>query len=769
MGRSKTLSSVITTPYTSSILRTGERRRVPFLAPPAPSQALVGRDEILQKLKSRLFQGGPLGIGALDGLPGIGKTAVAVALANDKEVLSTFSDGVLWAGLGKQGDVMTALASWGEVLGVSIADLGKAKTVESRARLVHSAIGLQRLLLVVDDAWSVPDSLAFRLGGPNCGHIVTTRLPEVASEFAGSGAFVLPELDVEQSRALLNDFLPTIPSSAVEEVNRALCALGGLPLSVVLLGVSLRRAAMVGEHRIKELLRDVLNPSARVALERSLGPLDMHPSLPKKASVSLGGIIQISYDDLRPVERTCFRRLAYFPPKPNTFSRAAALAVGASERATFDQLIERRLVERIRDDRCSLHQSLWDFASTVEREKQDSSEFINFYLDLLKNSEPSTDDLSLDHLNISAALELCKLIDFAKYASGVLLFVPHLMRAGGYTVALEHLRGAERSLTNAARETSLHAEVLAELGSVLFRLGDYASAEPILLAAIDTLPRHSPLLCGVYDDIGSLNEKRGDYERAEQFFSRGLRLAETGSDKARQASLLTQAGWLAISKGNYELAERRFSVARQCAADAKRDDLLSGVLNNWGWAKIKQGLFSAGDKLLNEGLKIAERINFQERIAALRINLGVSAEKQGSYVQAQSHYETALEIAERLGSPEKASAVLTNLGLLAEYRGSFQEAEDSYNRAFAMAKSMGHKERMSNLLQNLGSVAEYMGRFPEALEKNTEGLELARQIGHQERTAALLQERGSIFYNLGRMDESEAVLKEALQLGCVNK
>ena len=57
-----------------------------------------------------------------EGLPGVGKTALAVVLAHHPAVLAHFTDGVLWAGLGPQGDAMSALTAWGNALGVDVTD-----------------------------------------------------------------------------------------------------------------------------------------------------------------------------------------------------------------------------------------------------------------------------------------------------------------------------------------------------------------------------------------------------------------------------------------------------------------------------------------------------------------------------------------------------------------------------------------------------------------------------------------------------------------------
>ncbi len=88
----------------------------PFQAPPLPSH-FVARPEVSQDLKKRLIADstnhlGTLVISAIHGLGGIGKTILAQALAGDPQVQERFCDGILWATLGQQPDVLSLLQGW---------------------------------------------------------------------------------------------------------------------------------------------------------------------------------------------------------------------------------------------------------------------------------------------------------------------------------------------------------------------------------------------------------------------------------------------------------------------------------------------------------------------------------------------------------------------------------------------------------------------------------------------------------------------------------
>ncbi len=100
--------------------------QVPVLDPAIPpplGQSLVGRDDLFRQLKQRLLSENPVALSAINGLPGVGKTALATALAHDDELQASFADGVLWAGLGYEPDVLGLLSHWGTLLHCAPADL----------------------------------------------------------------------------------------------------------------------------------------------------------------------------------------------------------------------------------------------------------------------------------------------------------------------------------------------------------------------------------------------------------------------------------------------------------------------------------------------------------------------------------------------------------------------------------------------------------------------------------------------------------------------
>ena len=344
-------------PFSESELRDANQ-----LVPPSPPHRLVGLDDLRSNLKQRLFAGGNLAL-ALIGLPGIGKTTLAIALANDPEVRQHFRDGVLWADLGRDGDVLGLLGTWGLVLGISLDEIAKLTSIEKRADAIHARIGTRRMLLVVNDAWQVEAALAFRLGGPNCAHLATTRFPEIAAHFAGQGTVTAHELNTADGMTLLAKLAPKLVEAEPDEAQELVQAVGGLPLALVLMGHYLRKEAKSGQpRRLHTALDRLRQAEERPRLDEPQTPELRHTSLPEDARISVEAVIAISDEALDEASRYTLRALSIFPPKPNTFSEEAAIAVSAQPVETLDQLYNYGLLESGGPGRYMLHQTIADYA-----------------------------------------------------------------------------------------------------------------------------------------------------------------------------------------------------------------------------------------------------------------------------------------------------------------------------------------------------------------------------------------------------------------------
>jgi WD40 repeat protein len=154
--------------------------RVQFRAPKLPDD-FVQRPREFYALKARLLdpKGDPVaGIGAaLRGAGGYGKTTLAMALANDRDIQDAYFDGILWIVLGERPNQLISI-----VLDQIVALTGKRPALETpnvAASEFAAALGNRSILIVVDDVWREGDLKPFLEGGPQCARLVTTRIDSV--------------------------------------------------------------------------------------------------------------------------------------------------------------------------------------------------------------------------------------------------------------------------------------------------------------------------------------------------------------------------------------------------------------------------------------------------------------------------------------------------------------------------------------------------------------------------------------------------------------
>src|SRR5216684_8611733 len=205
---------------------------LPFSNP----QDFVGRNDLFKQIKTRLQSSESVVLTAFNGLPGVGKTALAIELANDRELQEYFNGGVLWVGLGPHPNISGAWSRWGELLGISSAKMAELRDDDAWAEAIRSAIGERHMLLIIDDAWKKEHVLTFRLGGPSCAYIITTRIPDIATYFAKEEAIQVMELEAEDAIKLLERWVKAVVDTKREKIEALVRVVGGLPLALKLIG-----------------------------------------------------------------------------------------------------------------------------------------------------------------------------------------------------------------------------------------------------------------------------------------------------------------------------------------------------------------------------------------------------------------------------------------------------------------------------------------------------------------------------------------------------
>ena len=726
------------------------------------NEPLVSRVSEVHLLKQRLLiDAGSL---ALSGLPGVGKTALAIALTQDREIAASFRNGMLWASLGREPDRFRLLSRWANLLGLTSREMTTAKTprFDVLAEMVRDAIGTRRMLLILDDAWDIRTALDFRVGGRHCVHLVTTRFPPVAVHFAGKHALALGELNEEESLALLRQFAPTVVTDALGEVRDLVRSVGGLPLALTLMGKYLQVQAHDRQpRRLRKALEELHRLDARLYLTTPQASIDHHPSLSASTSLSLQAAIEISEQQLDEETREKFRTLSLFPAKPHSFSELAAVTICGLSEADLDQLTDTGLLESHSPGRYMLHQTIADYAQQHRTCTAAEESMAWFFVALLKEHHQDHALLEQEHMNIVTALEIALRRGMtAALVQGANRFAPFLIARGLYPQAEHYLHQARQAALSTGDDEEL-TRTWFSLGRIARIRGDLRAAEHAYLEGLTGARKiaNKDLMSQLLGYAGDIMFNRGDWRRAEGYLQEGLRLSQELGNPSLAGLILRNLGEIADEyHGDPVQGNAYYLQGLELARQSNEWQTMGPLLQNLGVKAEKSGAYTQAEHYYEEGLACAQRIHDTQQISAFLMNMGMLAFRQQRYAQAETHYWEALRLARKTENRPRESAILQNLGILAGAGKQWQEAEVYLQKSLEMASSAGHDWLYHETLHEIGELHLKREQIAEAEQVFQEVFSQAEHSGAQ-------QLKASALYGLARVDAARNNVPEAYRKG----
>ncbi len=733
------------------------------------SHLLLGREELLSQVKQRLFDGDTLALTALNGLPGIGKTALAVALSTDLQVQSHFYDGVLWARLGPQPNVLNQITHWATLVGIAPSQVEDVNSPDAWARALSAAMGTRHMLLVIDDAWSIDDALVFQVGGLHCAHLLTTRLPQVAFAFAQEGAIMVPELEEADSLALLARFVPQLVQHEMKEARSLVRTVGGLPLALTLMGRHLAAQTFTGQsRRLQTALRQLLDAQRRLLTSIPTTLRERSPSLPENVPLSLRASISVSDQQLSVRAHNAFCALAVFPPKPDSFSEDMALVVGGEPVEFLDELWDFGLLESSGPGRYCLHQTIADYARVQGENVTAQRRLVDAALHYLLDHQQDYEALEVEFSNIQAALDLSvELAMSHELIDGALAIAPYMRVRGRYLLASQYLQAAlQATLVQGDQRGQL--AILQPLASFAELQGEYVQAEAycqqgLLLARQLSLPEAEGVLLST---LGSIAHRRGDYALAQNSLTEGLQLARRMGDNERICSSLCYLGRIAHYRANYVQAEALYQEGLALARQHSYQDQECLLLTYLASVQREQSNYSLALQYCQEGLHLARPLRHYEHVSRLLEVAGNIEMSLGHYAPAETYFQEGLDLARSIGHRDEMCRLLATLGtmLTFPFQGKHVQAEQYLREGVELARTTRNLNIMPHLLVGLAGAVGSQGDYAQANAYYQEGFELARQQGAAWGTAAALVCWGLFRLASRQLDAAAETFREVLAL-----
>jgi DNA-binding SARP family transcriptional activator len=333
-------------------VRTATRRRPPAQVP-AGVPGFTGRTGEVRQVAGLLCgQGAP--VVAVTGMPGIGKTALALQVAH--RTRDRFPDGQLYADMrghapGAQRDPAVLLGEFLRSLGVPADQV--PSSVEEASALWRTVVRDRNLLVVLDDV-AGPDQVRPLLpGSGSCVLLLTsrTRLPGLVAR-DGARTVGLDVFDDEEAGTLLTHLVGAARAAADPAALVELAELcGHLPLALSVAGVQLAEQPVLSLSRYVERLR-------------AGDPLDLL-RVEGDRQLSIRASFELSYARLGTRSQGLFR--AFGSLSSDTVTRVEAIAASGADQGTadtvLDALAQAHLIRQVAPGEYRLHRLLRRYAA----------------------------------------------------------------------------------------------------------------------------------------------------------------------------------------------------------------------------------------------------------------------------------------------------------------------------------------------------------------------------------------------------------------------
>jgi tetratricopeptide (TPR) repeat protein/transcriptional regulator with XRE-family HTH domain len=643
--------------------------------------SFTGRDGELARLLETLAAGdGLVGIYAIDGMAGIGKTAFAVHAAH--RLAASFPDGQFFVPLhahtsGQQPvDPADALASL--LLTAGIAAQRIPPGLEARAARWRDHVAGQRILLLLDDAAGHEQVRPLLPGTPGSLVLVTSRRRLTALEDAA--VISIGTLSPDEAAALLARLAdrPELGSGEgpAGEITR-LC--GYLPLAIGMLGRQLRHHPA----------RTAAELAARLAAARDrLGVI-------RAENLSVAAAFDLSYQDLTAARQRLFRRLGLAPGPDIDAYAAAALDDTGLESASdaLDELYDHHLITEPAPGRYLLHDLLREYARALAADDADSrtvaGRLVNYYA----------------HVAAAASHHI------ATWTTAGGRPPPSPPPASAPQLATSHDAGAWLE--------SERPNLSAALGH----------------AAARDMPEHAVAIAAA---MGGFLRARGHWDLAASQYQVALSAAREAGDRPGQAGALDELGLLQQLTGDYAAAVVTLGGAVELYHELGDRPGEGYALNHLGLVHTDNSDYPAAAACHRKALALAREAGDQLAEAVSLIDLGMVQMLTGDYPAAAGGYEQALALARIVGSPFDEADALCQLGAVRRLTGDYAGAAASARQAFELFRGLGDRLGQTWALDELGQVQLQTGDHAGATTTLRQALQSVRELGSRHGEAKAL-------------------------------
>ena len=754
----------------------------PDTLPPELAQ-FVGREDELAALTGD--HGAVPGITVIEGMPGVGKTALAVRAA--RLVRGQYPDGTLYLNLHchdpEEPPLDPAEALHRLLRMMSVPAIQIPPTIGQRTALWRALLSRRRLVVILDDA-SGHDQIRPLLPAAGRSLILVTsrrRLPDIDRARSMSLAVLRPDEAITLFQRLAGlGAGGTQTASVTDQIATVVRLCGHLPLAIAVAARRRRPGAdpeamgrpveAGGPPDLDGLVEDLSHPPAWLG---GAGPGGLAADT---VSLEVMAAFDLSYRALDPDHQRFLLRLAVSPC--DCFSLPAAAAVAGCTLAEAEKalltLLDCHLLTRDPGGQFRFHSLVRAYAAAraarddpQAEHRQAVSRLLEHYLRTGRGEQDGTDRwLEVEWRNIVQAARHAGRREWKRECADLIDLLADFMEINAYwdeaisahTLALQASRDlgdparvarAALALSVVRQQTGRHQEAieLAEEASTLYRsLADRAGEARAL------------------DQIGLAHQRTARSREALAYFREAQLLYRAAADPRGVADTLSHTGIACWHLGRHAEANSYLCEALALYRDTGDQRGEAKALNNLGRTLLYSGHHRDALDAYEKSLRIFQEIGGAQNEAILYHNIGTVHHYKGSYSEALTACRRALTIYRDIGDLPNEADVLNDIGAIYQSAACDDEALTHHQKARLIAGEIGSPAQQLIALRAIADINRGLGQHGAALDHYGTALRLSREVGELYEEGKILEGMAESTLSTQGSGVARIVFRQALDI-----
>jgi DNA-binding SARP family transcriptional activator/Tfp pilus assembly protein PilF len=720
---------------------------------PADSRLFTGRRTELDQLISLTRSGvaperaaGTVVISAINGMGGVGKTALAVRAAH--RLREHYPDGQLFIDLHGYSANLEPVTS-GDALDYLLRSLAvPAHTIpgetEARAALLRSKLAETKTLIILDNAANAAQVRPLLPAAPHCLVLITSRNRLTSLDDAHLLALdVLPPNDAE---ALLREIAGPTRATELDQQPQAVTEIitycGHMPLAIRILGANLRHRPALTITALADELRNEPTRLDRIRDEER----------------DLTSIFDSSLRVLPDEARHLFRLLGLIPgPDFDAYAAAHLLNTDLpTAQHHLDTLHNHNLLIQHTPTRYRLHDLLRTHATSLISQDNTAPAALDRLLDYYlataqaagKLMTTTTRPRSGPDLNFAAPARV-----FEDASQAMAWFTSE--RAGLLAaIAAPVIDPVQRGKLIGALAGRLHVDGSRKLAAEL-----HFSAAASAGERGDRIAEANALV-----DLGRSNGFLGETDRALKHLAHAAEIYRGMGEKRGEANALLAVGRVHLQRGEFKLlikpCEHALAMYRKLGDRPSEAEALAEL----GLGTYALGRNAEAIELFERALEIYREYGFNAGEAGCLRSVSMCYFAVGDFDAVQPALDRALSLAEMSMGGINSSTIVQEIARQRSLTGEYDEAERLFNEVLEDHRRTGFRLSEGHVYYELGNIALARGEYGKALELCIKSLDMLAGIDESYGKPIALSQVARVHYAMGNFELAEPLLEQSLRI-----